>query len=129
MFPDSYFTQPKMQPQEATKPVEATKAVEPVVKTEDTKPVAKKTRNYGEWYDHVNKYKAEHPDVSHKDAVKEAKATYTKAPRKKRDTSGHKPNAWMKHVADWVDKNPGWRQKYTYKEVLQLCKKTYKKKE
>lgn len=129
MFPDSYYIQPKMQTQGATKPVDATKAVKPVVKTEDTKPAAKKTRNYGEWYDHVNKFKAAHPDMGHKEAVKEARATYTKAPRKKRDTSGHKPNAWMVHVADWVDKNPGWRQKYTYKEVLQLCKKTYKKKE
>lgn len=89
--------------------------------------MAKKTRNYGHWYDHVNKFKTEHPDMGHQEAVKAAKGSYTKAPKKKRDASGHKPNAWMVHVADWVKNNPEWRNKYSYKEVLQLCKGTYKK--
>lgn len=87
----------------------------------------KKTRDYHAWYEHVNKFKSEHSGMSHQEAVKAARGSYTKAPKKKRDSSNYKPNAWMQHVANWTKNNPEWRKKYTYKDVLKLCKDTYKK--
>lgn len=121
MFPDSIPQSTNLQPMT----MEPQPPIDTAIKTEET--ATKKTRNYAEWYGHVNKVKAEHPELSHKEAVKTAKSSYTKAPKKKRDKSGYKPNAWMQHIAEWTKNNPDWRKKFTYKDVLKMSKLTYKK--
>lgn len=93
----------------------------------DTKPKKVKSRNYSEWYAHVKKHKDANPGISHTEAVKQAKATYTKTPKVKKDTSNHKPNPWMNHINEWMDQNPDWRKTLSYKQVLRKLKTTYKR--
>lgn len=124
MFPDSFVVSTN-QPMTTVK--KELFPADDVTKTDPEPKPKKKTRNYHAWYEHVNKFKSEHPDMSHQEAVAAARGSYTKAPKKKRDTSSYKPNAWMQHVANWTKNNPEWRNKYTYKDVLKLCKATYKK--
>ena len=107
--------------------MDTTPSDEDRVDTTTTKPQKKtKKRNYNEWYTHVNKVKEENPGITHADAVRKAKETYTKAPKAKRDTSGYKPNPWMEHIANWINAHPEWRKEYSYKDVLKEAKKTYK---
>lgn len=101
-------------------------AIQPTAIVKSDKKKTKK-RNYDEWYAHVNKVKAENPGITHDTAVRQAKETYTKTPKPKRDTTGYKPNPWMAHIKDWMEKNPEWRKEYSYKDVLKKCKETYKK--
>lgn len=103
-----------------------------LVKQEDTPadnttPPKRKPRNYSAWYQHVNKVKNDNPDMKHVDAVRFAKQSYTKAPKAKRDTTGHRPNPWMKHIKGWMSQNPEWRKTHSYKEVLKKLKLTYKR--
>lgn len=101
--------------------------IEPTEKEPVTTKKKTKKRNYDEWYTHVNKVKAENPGITHSDAVRKAKETYTKTPKVKRDTSNDKPNPWMVHIKKCLQDNPSWRKEYPYKEVLKKCKETYKK--
>jgi len=109
------------------------KVVEPMVKVESDQPTPitvkkpRKKRNYSEWYTHVNKFKAEHPGMLHSQAIREAKKTYTKATKVKRDTSKFKPNPWILHIRKYMDNNKEWCESHSYKETLQKCKETYKK--
>lgn len=81
----------------------------------------------GTWHQHMMEYKTEH-NVSLKEAMKGAAATYTKqAPRVKKDKGDYKPNPWMAHIAEWRKANPDWKTNHSYKEVLSICKETYGK--
>lgn len=86
-----------------------------------------KKRNYNEWYAHVNKIKENNPGITHGDAVRKAKETYSKTPKVKRDTSQYKPNPWMKHIKEWMSANASLAQSLSYKEVLQKAKESYKR--
>lgn len=113
-------------PDEEESPMEEVMAVKQEPETTPTNKKIKK-RNYDEWYAHVNKVKAENPGITHDAAVRKAKETYIKTPKAKRDTSGYKPNPWLSHINDWMEKNPNWKDGYSYKDVLKKCKETYKK--
>jgi len=80
------------------------------------------------WLDHVKAFKLAHPDMKFKEVLERAGKTYTKVPVVKREPGApRKPNPWMEHIGAWIKKNPAWRQTHNYKQVLQLCKETYKK--
>ena len=79
------------------------------------------------WRDHVMQYKTDH-SVSLKEAMKQAGATYTKKPARIKKEKGERANnPWMEHIATWRQDNPEWKQNHSYKEVLKICKGTYKK--
>jgi hypothetical protein len=80
------------------------------------------------WMDHLMAYKKSHPTSSLKDCMKQAKLTYTKkgSGYEKKDKASHLPNPWMVHIAAWRAANPDWKSTMTYKQVLELCKASYK---
>ena len=49
------------------------------VKQENTPVTTKshKTKNYNEWYAHVNKFKLDNPGIPHAEAVRQPKPTYS----------------------------------------------------
>lgn len=103
-------------------PVSVEKKMDDVTQQE----VPRKRQN--DWIDHVKEYKKSHPEVTYKDALKAAGETYTKKPKKeKKSPAERKPNPWMQHIQKFKDDNPNWKDTHSYKEVLQLCKDTYKK--
>lgn len=78
------------------------------------------------WVIHVQKYKTEF-NVSYKDALKAAGETYTKSPSPTRTTK--RPdgkNPWMLHIDEWKKEHPDWKDSMVYKDVLKVCKETYK---
>lgn len=78
------------------------------------------------WVVHVQKYKNDH-NVSYKDALKAAGKTYTKSPPSIRTTKrADGKNPWMMHIDQWKKEHPDWKESMVYKDVLKLCKETYK---
>lgn len=78
------------------------------------------------WLAHVKCYRVKHPECAYKDCLRNAKETYTKKPRPA-TSNVPKPNPWMQHIKQWKEKNPEWKKTNSYKQVLILCKETYKK--
>lgn len=108
-------------------------ANEPGELTDDTimgPPMPKKKRapaSPSPWMKHVAAYRAQH-ECTYKEALKLAKNSYTKAPRRlKKDKADYKPNRWMEHIKDYTTTNPSWKQEMTYKKLLIKLKETYKK--
>jgi hypothetical protein len=87
------------------------------------------TTSTNPWLAHVKQFHTAHPELSYKQALKEAKDSYTKVPKKEPTPEGEKkPNPWMQHIANFKKENPDWPQLMSYKEVLIRCKETYNKK-
>lgn len=97
-----------------------------MTKAPNVKKITGSPREPSKWIVHVRKYKQEHK-TSWKIALKEAGATYTKLDTKPKKEKGEwKPNPWIMHIAKWRNENPEWRKTFSYKQVLQKCKETYK---
>ena len=77
------------------------------------------------WLQHVNVFRQANPDMSYKQVLKSAGATYTRKPKPEK-SGERKPNPWMVHINKWKEANPEWRKDYSYKQVLIKCKETYK---
>jgi hypothetical protein len=52
--------------------------IEEVDTKEYKKLVVPKVKKNNKWFDHVKKYRAEHPDMKYKDCLTKAKETYKK---------------------------------------------------
>ena len=76
------------------------------------------------WITHVKSYAAKN-NVSYKDALQAAGATYQRSTKPKKEKTGKHP--WMDHIAEWKRSHPKWKETHSYKQVLQLCKQTYYK--
>lgn len=98
----------------------------PTKMPETMPPPALPERRATSWIQHLRNHIKEHGGTW-KEAMKNAKSTHQKAPAKEKTTGARKSNPWMDHVAKWRADNPDWKDKYSYKDVLQLCKATYRK--
>ena len=79
------------------------------------------------WLEHVRKFRSQNPDKSYKDALMESRKTYTPQKSKENIPPGErKPNPWMEHINKFKAENPDWKDNYSYKQVLQKLKETYK---
>jgi hypothetical protein len=88
--------------------------------------MATTTKAANPWITHVSAFRTTHPDLSYKNALKQAKETYTRVVREERVPGDRKPNPWMQHIEKWKTEHPKWKEEHSYKEVLKLCKLTYK---
>lgn len=86
-----------------------------------------KRRKTNAWLEHVNKFRTKFKELSYKEVLEKAGETYTKQEKMKKEAGApRKVNPWMEHIKEWIQKNPDWKVTHTYKEVLVLCKDTYK---
>ncbi len=78
------------------------------------------------WIAHVKEWGLKHPGAKYRDALLDARETYTKKIVKvKEPSTTKKSNPWMEHIKQWKDANPMWKESMTYKDVLKKCKETY----
>jgi hypothetical protein len=80
------------------------------------------------WLTFVKAYALEHKEMSYGDVLKTCKSAYVKVPIvKSRDPNvPRKLNRWMEHINKYKAENPAWKTTNTYKQILQLCKESYK---
>ena len=83
-------------------------------------------RKKNPWLDHVKAYRESHPELSYKEVLQQAKDTYTKVEPTVKEPGEKRSNPWMEHIAEWKARHPDWKKTHTYKDVLLLCKETYK---
>lgn len=91
--------------------------------------VDKPEKKTNPWLEHVRRHRSRDPTLSYKEALVAAKATYTpreKEIKEKVPPGERKPNKWMEHIDSFKRENPDWKNTYSYKQVLQMLKDTYK---
>jgi len=76
------------------------------------------------WMVHVKRVRGDNPGLSYKEVLKTAKLSYTK---KDREDKVKKEHPWLKHLAQIKADEPDWKQRLSYKELLQYAKTTYQK--
>lgn len=81
------------------------------------------TRATNPWLVHVKRFRSEHPELKYKEVLQQAKSSYEKKPKVERPKVVH---PWMAHLASIKQEQPDWKKRMTYKELLQLAKKSYK---
>jgi len=79
-------------------------------------------RKHNAWLDHVKAFREKHPNLRLKQALKQAKETYTPVVKVPRTSVEH---PWLKHIADVKAQNPNWRATMTYKQLLVKAKHSY----
>lgn len=104
-------------------------AMQGSVKKEKMQGDQEKKTSINPWREYCMKYLKEHPEIKNlKEAMRAAKESggYTKV-KKVKKTGPRKPNSWMEFISQWKKDNPSWKDQYSYKQVLVLCKDAYKK--
>ena len=84
-----------------------------------------KVKKVNPWLDHVADFWGANKEMTYKEALKQAGATYKRV-EKSTVKQEKKENPWMLHISNWKSANPDWKKTYSYKQVLVLCKETYK---
>ena len=80
----------------------------------------------GTWIAHVKTFRNDHPGMSWRAALEEAKESYTKVLKPPKSSNpSRRPNPWLAHVAAYRESHPGLK----FKEVLQQARETYAKSE